>query len=120
MPVLLIDPVLPVMGDDFYYHDRIVFKGNYISTFDSQLVYARSVRSIEVSDNKFIDSANYKSLFPGLSAIDFQSCKDVKIDRNDFSQWKVDATVSLHNCENVQNDSGLKVVDNPNPYFERR
>ena len=120
MPVLLIDPVLPVMGDDFYYHDRIVFKGNYISTFDSQLVYARSVRSIEVSDNKFIDSANYKPLFPGLSAIDLQSCKDVKIDRNDFSQWKVDATVSLHNCENVQNDSGLKVVDNPNPYFERR
>lgn len=120
MPVLLVDPVLPVMGNDFYYHDKIVFTGNRISTFDSQLVYARSVRSIEVSDNEFIDSGNYKPLFPNLSAIDLQSCENVKIEGNDFAGWKDDATVSLHNCINVKNDSGLKVVDSPNPYFERR
>lgn len=120
MPVLLVDPVLPVMGNDFYYHDKIVFTGNRISTFDSQLVYARSVRSIEVSDNEFIDSGNYRPLFPNLSAIDLQSCENVKIEGNDFAGWKDDATVSLHNCINVKNDSGLKVVDSPNPYFERR
>ena len=120
MPVLLVDPVLPVLGNDFYYHDKIVFTGNHISTFDSQLVYARSVRSIEVSDNEFIDSGNYRPLFPNLSAIDLQSCENVKIEGNNFAGWKDDATVSLHNCIHVKNDSGLKIVDSPNPYFERR
>ena len=112
--------VIPVKGSDFFYHDRIVFSGNQVSTFDSQLVYARSVRSIEVSNNKFIDSGSYPPLFPGLSAIDLQSCGEVKITGNDFSQWRKNATVSLHNCPEVNDDSGLKVVDCPNPYFERR
>lgn len=120
MPVLMVDPVIPVKGSDFFYHDRIVFSGNQVSTFDSQLVYARSVRSIEVSNNKFIDSGSYPPLFPGLSAIDLQSCGEVKITGNDFSQWRKNATVSLHNCPEVNDDSGLKVVDCPNPYFERR
>ena len=121
MPALMVDPVIPVKGGgDFFYHDRVVFSGNYVSTFDSQIVYARSVRSMEITDNKFIDSGSYAPLFPGLSAIDLQSCGEVKISGNDFSRWKSDATISLHNCPEVDNDSGLKVVDCPNPYFERR
>ena len=120
MPALLIDPVIPVKGNDFFYHDRIVFSGNTVSSFDSQLVYARSVRAIEISGNKFIDSGNYKPLFPGLSVIDLQSCGDVKITGNDFSGWPTDATLSLHNCTDIKDESGLKVVDSPNPYFERR
>ena len=120
MPVLMVDPVIPVKGNDFFYHNNVVFCNNYISTFDSQLIYARSVKSMEISDNKFIDSGTYKPLFPGLSVIDLQSCGEVKISGNDFSQWKSDATISLHKCPNVQDDSGLIVKNSPNPYFERR
>lgn len=120
MPALMVDPVIPVKGNDFFYHDRIVFSGNTVSSFDAQLVYARSVRSIAITDNKFIDSGSYAPLFPGLSVVDLQSCGDVSILGNDFSLWRSEATLSLHNCQKVNNDSDLRVVDFPNPYFERR
>ncbi len=118
--VLQVDPVIPVKASGYYYHDHIVFSGNTISTFDSQLIYARSVRSIEITGNKFIDSGNYRPIFDGLSVVDLQNCEDVVLAGNDFSAWRQGATVSLHNCLNLRNDSGLEVVDSPNPYFERR
>ena len=118
--VLQVDPVIPVKSSGYYYHDHIVFSGNTISTFDSQLIYARSVRSIEITGNKFIDSGNYRPIFDGLSVVDLQNCEDVVLAGNDFSAWRQGATVSLHNCLNLRNDSGLEVVDSPNPYFERR
>ena len=40
------------------------------------------------------------------------------IEGNDFSGWKKDATLSIHDCVNADvGDCSLEVVDRPNPYF---
>lgn len=119
--ILQIDPEIPTKtrGNDFHYHNRVVFSGNTVSTFDSQIVYARSVGTLDISDNIFIDSKSYAPLFPGQPVIDVQFCGDVTIKDNDFSKWKPDAEISIHDCVKVENDSGLPVIDKPNPYRER-
>lgn len=119
--ILQIDPEIPpkTRGTDFFYHGRVVFTGNTVSTFDSQIVYARSVGTLEISDNIFIDSKSYAPLFPGQPVIDVQFCGDVTIKGNDFGRWKPDAEISVRECVNVADDSGLPVVDKPNPYRER-
>lgn len=117
--ILQIDPIIPkdARTNDFFYHDRIVFENNIVSTFDAQVIYALSVKSLEIKNNKFIDTGTYTPLFPQLSVIDVQFCGDVEIVGNDFSQWKKDATLSIHNCVEVVNDSDVEVVDSPNPFF---
>lgn len=117
--ILQIDPIIPkdARGDGFFYHDRIVFSGNTVSTFDSQVIYGLSVKDLEITDNTFIDSGSYKPIFPGLSVIDLQYCGNVVISGNDFSKWKPDATISVHECQKVRKDSPLPTVDSPNPYF---
>lgn len=117
--ILQIDPIIPrdSRSNDFFYHDRIVFENNEVSTFDNQIIYALSVKSLEIKNNKFVDTGTYAPLFPMLSVIDVQYCGDVKIVGNDFSKWKKDATISIHNCVEVENDSDVEVVDSPNPFF---
>ena len=117
--ILQIDPIIPkdARTNDFFYHDRIVFEGNTVRTFDNQIIYALSVRSLDIRNNKFIDSRTYAPLFPELSVIDVQFCGEVNITGNDFSLWQPDATISIHNCVKVNDQSGIKVVDSPNPYF---
>lgn len=72
---------------------------------------------MEIKNNKFVDTGTYAPLFPMLSVIDVQYCGDVKIVGNDFSKWEKDATISIHNCVEVENDSDVEVVDSPNPFF---
>lgn len=119
--ILQIDPEIPTKtrGNDFHYHNSVTFTGNIVETFDSQIVYARSVGTLDISDNIFIDSKSYAPLFPGQPVIDVQFCGDVTIKDNDFSKWKPDAEISIHDCVKVENDSGLPVIDKPNPYRER-
>lgn len=119
--ILQIDPEIPTKtrGNDFHYHNRVVFSGNTVSTFDSQIIYARSVGTLDISDNIFIDSKSYAPLFPGQPVIDVQFCGDVTIKGNDFSKWKPDAEISIHDCVKVLNDSDLPITDKPNPYRER-
>lgn len=117
--ILQIDPIIPkdARGDGFFYHDRIVFSGNTVSTFDCQVIYGLSIKDLEITDNTFIDSGSYEPIFPGLSVIDLQYCGNVVIRGNDFSRWKPDATISVHECLEVSNDSPLPTVDSPNPFF---
>ena len=117
--ILQIDPIIPsdARSNDFFYHDRIVFEDNTVSTFDNQIIYALSVKSLEIKNNKFIDTKTYAPLFPQLSVIDVQYCGDVKIVGNDFTKWKENATISIHKCVKVENDSNVHVVDSPNPFF---
>ena len=117
--ILQIDPVIPkeARDTDFFFHGNIVFTGNVVETFDRQIVYGLSVENLEISDNVFIDSRSYRPLFPDLSVIDLQYCGSVRIEGNDFSGWQPDATISIHDCLDVANDSPLPVVDRPNPYF---
>lgn len=117
--ILQIDPIIPkdARSDGFFYHDRIVFSGNTVSTFDCQVIYGLSIKDLEITDNTFIDSGSYEPIFPGLSVIDLQYCGNVVIRGNDFSRWKPDATISVHECLEVSNDSPLPTVDSPNPFF---
>lgn len=117
--ILQIDPIIPkdARENSFFYHDKIVFSGNTVSTFDSQVIYGLSVKELEITGNTFVDSGSYKPIFPGLSVIDLQYCGNVVIRDNDFSRWKPDATISVHECMNVSNDSPLPTTDSPNPYF---
>lgn len=119
--ILQIDPEIPTKtrGNDFHYHNSVTFTGNIVETFDSQIIYARSVGTLDISDNKFIDSKSYAPLFPGQPVIDVQFCGDVTIKGNDFSKWKPDAEISIHDCVKVLNDSDLPITDKPNPYRER-
>ena len=119
--ILQIDPEIPTKtrGNNFHYHSSVTFTGNIVETFDSQIIYARSVGTLDISDNIFIDSKSYAPLFPGQPVIDVQLCGDVTIKGNDFSKWKPDAEISVHDCVKVLNDSGLPVIDKPNPYRER-
>lgn len=74
----------------------------------------------ELSDRRLVVVMNvHAPLFPGQPVIDVQLCGDVTIKGNDFSKWKPDAEISIHDCVKVENDSGLPVIDKPNPYRER-
>lgn len=117
--ILQIDPVIPKESRscDFFFHDSIVFSGNTVRTFDSQVIYGLSTENLVISDNVFIDSKSHEPIFPGLPVIDVQYCGKVTIFGNDFSRWKPDAVISVHECLKVEDDSGLETVDRPNPYF---
>lgn len=117
--VLQIDPIIPkeARSNDYYYHENIVFENNTVDSFDSQLVYAIGVANLTIRDNEFADSHNFEPIFPDLSVIDLQYCGKVDISGNDFSAWKPDATISIHNCAELDTDTALPVTDKPNPYF---
>ena len=117
--ILQIDPVIPKESRscDFFFHDSIVFSGNTVRTFDSQVIYGLSTENLVISDNVFIDSKSHEPIFPGLPVIDVQYCGKVTISGNDFSRWKPDAVISVHECLEVEDDSGLETVDRPNPFF---
>lgn len=118
--VLQIDPMIGSDGrsDDFFYHRNISFENNIVETFDSQIIYALSVADLSIRNNVFIDSGTWPALFGDLSAIDVQYCGNVVLEGNDFSGWKKNATLSIHDCVNADvGDCSLEVVDRPNPYF---
>ena len=117
--VLQIDPVIPkeARTNDYYYHQNIVFENNTVDTFDSQIVYAIGVADLAIRNNVFNDSHSYEPIYPDLSVIDLQYCGRVEISGNDFSSWKKDATVSIHNCTELSTDTALPVIDRPNPFF---
>ena len=118
--VLQIDPMIgsDSRSDDFFYHRNISFENNIVETFDSQIIYALSVADLSIRNNVFIDSGTWPALFGDLSAIDVQYCGNVVLEGNDFSGWKKDATLSIHDCVNADvGDCSLEVVDRPNPYF---
>lgn len=117
--VLQIDPIIPkhARSNEYYYHQNIVFENNTVDTFDCQIVYAIGVANLAIRNNAFNDSHSYEPIYPDLSVIDLQYCGRVDISGNDFSEWKKGATVSIHNCAELNTDTTLPVTDKPNPYF---
>lgn len=118
--VLQIDPMIGPAGrtGDFFYHRNISFRDNVVETFDSQVIYALSVENLYIEGNRFIDSGTWPPLFGDLATIDVQDCGTVVVRNNDFTRWKPDASISIHDCADVEmDDTGLEVTDRPNPYF---
>lgn len=118
--VLQVVPVIPVKarGTDFFYHPNIVFEGNQVDIFDNQAIYALNVGTLTIKDNIFRDTKLYEPKYTTLSLIDAQFCGTVTITGNDFSEWKPEATISIHNCLETRIDGcDYPVIDNPNPFF---
>ena len=118
--ILQIDPIIPSAsrGTDWFFHKSIVFENNVVETFDYQVIYALSVENLVIRGNKFVDSASFPPIWGGLGIIDAQFCGHVEISGNDFSEWRPDARISIHNCVEVTiEDCPFEVTDCPNPYF---
>lgn len=118
--VLQIDPMISREGrsSDFFYHRKISFTDNVVETFDSQIIYALSVENLEILNNVFRDTHAFPPLFGDLAAIDVVNCGKVTIRGNDFSDWKDNASISVHECVETDIEAeGLKMTDKPNHYF---
>ncbi|HIY13945.1 MAG TPA: right-handed parallel beta-helix repeat-containing protein [Candidatus Alistipes cottocaccae] len=124
--VLQISPEIPTAGrnGDFRYHGRIVFTGNTVRTFDSQVIYALSVDRLEITGNRFIQSRDYPPIFDGLSYIDLQYCREADISGNRFEGDRT-VEVSAVACDTVRLDPrqagfALAVVNKPNTFFYKQ
>lgn len=118
--ILQIDPIIPssARGKDWFFHKNIVFENNTVETFDYQIVYALSVENLTIRNNRFVNSGSFEPIWPGLGVIDAQFCGNVTIVGNDFSNWRKDAFISIHECGECSiSDCDLEVKDSPNPYF---
>ena len=117
--VLQIDPVIPhaARSNDRYYHRSVTFEGNLVSSFEDQLVYALSVDTLVIRNNRFVDSKTFPVRYPDLSVIDVQFCNHVIIKDNDFTEWKENASISSVSCNYLDFDSALPVIENPNRFF---
>ena len=109
---------------DFRYHGRIVFTGNTVRTFDSQVIYALSVDRLEITGNRFIQSRDYPPIFDGLSYIDLQYCREADISGNRFEGDRT-VEVSAVACDTVRLDPrqagfALAVVNKPNTFFYKQ
>lgn len=103
-----------------YYHGKIVFEGNTIKTFDSQVVYVMSVSDLTIRNNKFIQTKDYKPIYDNLSYIDVQNCKTVVVEGNSY-EGDHEVEVSAIDCEQIKlgEQSGFNkdVVNKPNTHF---
>lgn len=117
--ILQIDPVIPKDERGCgYYHQKIVFEDNTVVTFDSQVIYALSVDSLIIRNNRFVDSKSYQPRYPNLSVIDAQYCNNLVVEGNNFSDWRSDATISVIECSNkLIDEKRLKITKNPNKFF---
>lgn len=118
--VLQIDPVInkDKRSCERFYHDKVVFKDNTVYSSETQLIYALSVKDISITGNKFIETSDHQSRFPGLAVIDVQYCDSLEMEANDFTKWKKDAEISIHNCMNHSvSDTDIPITDKPNTYY---
>lgn len=118
--VLQIDPVINKgkRSCDRFYHNEISFENNTVFSSESQLIYALSVKNLSIKGNTFIETFDNEPRFPGLALIDVQYCDSLIVEGNDFSKWKDNAEISIHNCvHNCVSDEKLRLTDNPNTYY---
>jgi hypothetical protein len=120
--VLHIAPVIPPdHRNEGFYHGRIVFEDNTIRTFDSQVIYALSVRELIIRNNRFIQTKDYAPIFPGLPYIDLQYCRNVWLEGNTYQGSDGEAEVSVLNCGKItyskQKGFLSKTLIRPNTYY---
>ena len=119
--VLQISPEISTdKRNEGYYHGKIIFENNTVKTFDSQVIYALSVRNLIIRNNTFIQTKDYDPIFNNLPLIDIQNCKFVNVEGNTYQGDKI-AEVSSHKTEkiNVSRQKGFSksVFEKPNKFF---
>lgn len=119
--ILQISPIIPKDGRDHgYYHGKIVFEDNIIKTFDSQVIYALSVKELIVRNNQFIQTKDFTPIFNNLSYLDFQNCGSVVVHGNTYKgDKKAEISVTQTPSINVKKQNGFvnKVLSKPNKHF---
>ncbi|SDK56197.1 Right handed beta helix region [Pedobacter sp. ok626] len=118
--VLQISPEIHKRISNRYYHGKVVFEGNIVRTFDSQVIYALSVRDISIRNNKFEVSRDFKPIFKGLAYFDFQNCKRIVVTENTYDA-EPQVQVSVKDCEETiyHKNKGFSksIINNPNAFF---
>lgn len=119
--VLQISPEIPQSDrQKGYYHGKILFENNLVKTFDSQVIYALSVRDLVIKNNKFVQTKDYSPIFNGLSFIDIQSSNRITVEGNSF-EGDYEAEISAIDCKQVtlKKQKGFKkdIVKKPNTFF---
>lgn len=120
--VLHLDPVIypSQRSTGHFYHNRVVFEGNTIYSYEDQVINILSAREFIMRGNRFIRQTEHYTRCPGLPVIDLQYCGKVEIEGNDFSLWPRENTfVSVHECvpEEMTIDTPFPIRDEPNPTF---
>ncbi|MBX2953176.1 MAG: right-handed parallel beta-helix repeat-containing protein [Leadbetterella sp.] len=119
--VLQISPEIPKdRREENFYHGKIVFENNLVRTFDAQVIYALSVDSLVIRNNRFMQSKDYAPIYPGLPYIDVQYGKNVAVYGNSYEGEGIKEVSALH-CETVklEKQKGFKrtVIEKPNTFF---
>lgn len=119
--ILQISPIIPREGrEKGYYHGKIIFENNVIKTFDSQVIYALSVKELIVRNNQFIQTKDFIPIFDNLSYLDFQNCGEVIVHGNTYKgDGKAEISVIHTPSIKVKNQQGFKqgITDKPNKHF---
>lgn len=120
--VLQISPEIPKSERERgYYHGKIIFENNLVKTFDSQVIYALSVKDLIIRNNTFVSTKDYKPIFNDLAFIDIQNCKNIEVQGNSFEGDYHKAEVSVIDCGyiNLKKQKGFKqeTVAKPNTFF---
>lgn len=120
--VLHLDPVIypSERSTEHFYHNKVVFEGNTIYSYEDQVINILSAAEFIMRDNKFIRQTEHYTRCPGLPLIDLQYCGKVVVENNDFSRWpEENAFVSIHECipEGQMIDTPFPIRDEPNPTF---
>lgn len=121
---LQISPEIPIcMRKVGYYHGRILFENNTVRSFDSQVIYALSVKELIIRNNHFIQSKKYAPIFKGLSYIDIQHCLRFEMYGNTF-EGEYEPQISVLECKDVivgkQKGFRQGTVKAPNRYYYKQ
>lgn len=76
----------PQNETDEPYHRNIVIRDNIFQTFDYPLVYARSVRNLEFSNNRIRRTDGFHAFAAHKETFRLDGCRDVKIADNDWEE----------------------------------
>lgn len=120
--VLHLDPVIypSERSTEHFYHNKVVFEGNTIYSYEDQVINILSAAEFIMHGNKFVRQTEHYTRCPGLPFIDLQYCGKVDIEDNDFSLWPEENTfVSVHECVpgGQKINTPYPVRDEPNPTF---
>ncbi len=119
--ILQISPIIPEEErTKGYYHGKIVFEENTIKTFDSQVIYALSVKELIVRNNRFIQTKDFAPLFDNLAYLDFQNCGSVEVYANTYEgENKAVISVIQTPSVKVEKQKGFEeeIANKPNTHF---
>ncbi|MEP0366986.1 MAG: right-handed parallel beta-helix repeat-containing protein [Cyclobacteriaceae bacterium] len=82
--VILIDPEISSPENEKFFHRNITIRNNTFKTFDSAVIFARSVDGLNIIANKVIQTTTYPSIAHRKKQITVETSRQVRIENNVF------------------------------------